>query len=116
MDFDMKTSLPIVTTDNIVGYKVTEVKGLVWSSSVKSKSILKDIMAMFRIIWGGNVDEYWELIHEARHEILLKLNENTKEMGANAVISLKLTSSQIVPGTVEVMAYGTAVVVEKEKK
>ena len=108
--------IPIITTDFIPGYEIEEVKGLVWASSVKAKSIFKDIIAMFRVMWGGDVNEYWELINESRHEILEKINVNAKEMDANAVIKIRLTTAQIVPGTVEIMAYGTAVTIKQIKK
>lgn len=104
----------IVTTEYVPGYRIIEVRGLVWASSVRAKSIFKDIIAMFRIMYGGEVPEYWELINEARHEILAKLNRNAKELGANAIVDVNFITSQVVPGTIEIMAYGTAVKVEKE--
>lgn len=106
--------IQIVTAPYIEGYKIKEVKGLVWASSVRAKSIFKDIVAAFRVMAGGEVKEYWELLNEGRHEILKRLNKNTIEMGANAVVNVKLVTSQIVPGTIEILAYGTAVVIEKE--
>jgi uncharacterized protein YbjQ (UPF0145 family) len=114
-EVEITGGIPIVTTDSIKGYEIKEVKGLVWASSVKAKSIIKDIIAMFRVLWGGDVKEYWELINEARHEILRKLNKNADAMGANAIVKLYLTTSQVVPGTIEIMAYGTAVVIEPVK-
>ena len=116
MGTEIKEGIPIVTTESITGYEITEVKGLVWASSVKAKSIIKDIIAMFRVMWGGDIKEYWELINEARHEILKKLNENAKAMDANAIVKLRLTTSQVVPGTIEIMAYGTAVTIVPESK
>lgn len=113
---EVEKGIPIVTTETIAGYEIVEVKGLVWASSVKAKSIFQDIVAMFRIMWGGDVNEYWELVNEARHEILHRLNKNASEIEANAIVKLNLVTAQIVPGTVEIMAYGTAVVIEKEKR
>jgi uncharacterized protein YbjQ (UPF0145 family) len=105
----------IVTTSTVPGYENAEVKGLVWASSVRAKFILQDLVAMLRIIKGGEVHEYWELMNEARHDILQKLNKNAVELGANAIVSVKLVTSQVVPGTVEILAYGTAVVLKKKK-
>ncbi|MFH1588287.1 MAG: YbjQ family protein [Candidatus Diapherotrites archaeon] len=99
----------VVTTPFVPNYEIKEVKGLVWASSVKAKFILEDIIATFRILLGGNIPEYWHLIDEARREVLRELTENAKKMDADAVISFKLMSSQIVPGTIEIMGYGTAV-------
>lgn len=111
---EKEKGIHIVTTEYVPGYKIKEVKGLVWASSVRAKSILKDLIAMARITYGGEVHEYWELINEARHEILIKLNRNAKEIGANAIVDINLVTSQVVPGTIEIMAYGTAVLIEKE--
>ena len=104
----------IVSLDNVPGYRTVEIKGLVWASSVRAKFILSDLIAMGRILLGGEIHEYRDLMNETRHEILQRLNKNTKEMGANAVLNVRMVSSQIVPGTVEILAYGTAAIIEKE--
>ena len=111
----MPEGIHIVTTPFVTGYKIKCVKGLVWASSVRAKFILKDLIAMVRIIIGGEVKEYWELLNEARADIIKKLNENAAAMGANAVINVKFTTSQIMPGTIEILAYGTAVEIVPEK-
>jgi len=107
-------TIHIVTTPKVPGYKIKEVRGFVWASSVRAKFFLQDLKAMVRIFLGGEINEYYDLLNEARREILYKLNHNAKAMDANAVISVKLLATQIVPGTVEILAYGTAVKVEKK--
>lgn len=105
----------IASCESIPNYKITCIKGLVWASNVRSVFILKDIIALGRIIAGGEVKEYTELANEARHDVLKKINENTKKINANAVIGLRMVTSQIVPGTIETLAFGTAVCIEKIK-
>ena len=105
--------IPIVSTENIPGYRLKEFKGLVWASSVRSKFFLQDISALFRMLLGGEIPEYMELTNEARQEVLDRLNENAKKLGANAVVAVELLSVPIVPGAIEILAYGTAVVAEK---
>ncbi len=106
----------IVTSNFIPGFKVKEVKGLVWASSVRSKFFLEDLKAHIRMFLGGEVNEYTNLLNEGRWEIMNKLNSNAKKMNANAVIDMKMATSQLIGSTVEMLAYGTAVVIEKEKK
>jgi uncharacterized protein YbjQ (UPF0145 family) len=114
LDTTQREFVHIVTTPFVPGHRVTAVKGLVWANSVKARSILKDIVAMVRVILGGEVWEYTQLLNEARHEIMLKLNENAKRLKANGIINVKISTAQIVPGTVEILAYGTAVELEPE--
>lgn len=109
-----ETGIQIVTSHFIPGYEIKEVKGLVWGSSVRAKFILKDLVAGLRVMAGGEVKEYWELLNETRHDVLKQLNVNANTLGANAIINVKMATSQVVPGTIELLAYGTAVVIEKE--
>lgn len=113
---DSSALIPIVTTSVIQGFEIKEVKGMVWASSVRAKSFLQDLKALFRVFLGGEVKEYTSLLNDTRRDILLRLNTNAKKMGANAVVDVDMVSTQVVPGTVEILAYGTAVVVEETKK
>ncbi len=106
----------IVTSDEIPGYRIREVKGFVWGTTVRAKSIGKDLIALGRTIVGGEVVEYTNMINEARKYVLERLARNAKALGANAVISIRMGTAQIIPGTIEIFAYGTAVVVEEEKR
>lgn len=109
-----KEYIPIVSTNFIPGHKVKELKGLVWATSIRAKNFFQDLAAIARIFIGGEIHEYMDLTNEARQEVLKKLNENAKFLGGNAIIGVKLVTSQIVPGTIEILAYGTAVLIEKE--
>ncbi len=103
----------IVTTEQIPGFRVKEVKGLVWASSVRSKFVLKELKALMQVMMGGEIKEYWQLVNETRHAIITQLNRNARKMGANAIIGLHMATSQVIPGTVEILGFGTAVVIEK---
>lgn len=105
----------IVTSSTIPGFTIRETKGLVWASTVRAKNILEDLRALSGVVVGGEIREYVGLVNEARHEIFKRLNINAKAMGANAVVDVRLNTSTLVPGTVEIMAYGTAVVIASEK-
>lgn len=103
----------VVTTEELPGYNIKEVKGLVWGTTVRSKFVGKDILALLRILVGGEIPEYVEMINEAKRYVIEKMVSNAKLLGANAVIETRInTTSQVVPGAVEICVYGTAVVVE----
>ena len=107
--------MQLVTTENIPGYKIEEVKGFVWSTSVRSKFIGKDLIAVLRIFVGGEIIEYTEMVNEAKKQVTKKLLRNAKALGANAVIGARFsTSSQIVPGAIEISMFGTAVKIKKK--
>lgn len=103
----------VVTTEGLPGYNIKEVKGLVWGTTVRSKFVGKDILALMRILVGGEIPEYVEMINEAKRYVIEKMVSNAKLLGANAVVKTRInTTSQVVPGAVEIYAYGTAVVAE----
>lgn len=86
-----------------------EVKGMVRGSSIKAKHLGKDILAFFRMLVGGNVVEYAELLENAREEALKQMISEAEGMGANAVIGVRFSTSQIAQGVAEIIVYGTAV-------
>ena len=104
----------IVTTDEIPGKKVTRVLGLVRSSTVRARHLGRDIMALLRGLVGGEIHEYTKLLAESREHSLDRLVTEAKGLGANAVVCLRFMTSQVAPNMAELLAYGTAVVVEDE--
>lgn len=113
----MKEVVQIVSTETLPGYEIEEVKGLVWGTTVRSKFFGKELVATTRILMGGEIPEYVEMINEAKSFVIKKLVKNAKTLGANAVIGTRIsTTSQVLPGAVEVTAFGTAVKVKKVKK
>ena len=105
----------IVTTEYIPGMKVTEVKGLVRGNAVRARAIGRDITAALRNIIGGEVPEYTRLLTETREIAIQRMIEQAQELGANAIVGTRLvTAAGIAAGASEILAYGTAVVVEEE--
>ncbi|MGE5390313.1 MAG: heavy metal-binding domain-containing protein [Deltaproteobacteria bacterium] len=104
----------IVTTENIKGYKVTDVKGQVFGVVVRSRGLGGNIIAVFRSLFGGEIHEYTSLLEDTRKQAIDRLVKNAQAMGANAVVMMRFDSSEIGQTMSEVVAYGTAVVVEKE--
>jgi uncharacterized protein YbjQ (UPF0145 family) len=107
----------VVSTEGVPGYDITSVKGLVWGTSVRSKFVGKDMLAILRVLVGGEIKEYTGMVNEARRYVVERMVDNARALGANAVVSTRIGSpSQIVPGTVEIFAYGTAVIIEPKPK
>ena len=102
----------IVTTDRICGKRVVRTLGLVRGNTIRARHIGKDIMAVMRNIVGGEVSEYTKLLAESREQALDRLMAQARELGANAIISLRFSTSMIMGGSAELLAYGTAVVLE----
>jgi len=102
-----------VTTENIPGYRVTDVKGQVFGVVVRSRGLAGNVMAGLRSIFGGEITEYTSLLEETRRHAVDRLVKNAKLMGGNAVVMMRFDSSEIGQTMSEIVAYGTAVVVEK---
>lgn len=104
----------ITTTDFIPGKKIKRVVGLVKGNTVRARNIGKDILAAFKNIVGGEIEEYTKLIAESREQALDRMKQNAEELGANAVISVRFGTSYVMQNAAEILAYGTAVIVEDE--
>lgn len=104
----------VVTTENIKGYKVTDVKGQSFGVVVRSRGLGGNIIAGLRSLVGGEIHEYTSLLEDTRKQAIDRLVKNAQAMGANAVVMMRFDSSEIGQTMSEIVAYGTAVVVEKE--
>jgi len=103
----------IVTTNlEIAGKRIVRTVGLVKGNTIRARHLGRDIAAFFRNIVGGEVREYTKLIAEAREQALDRMIEDARAKGANAIIMVRFSTSQIMQGAAELLAYGTAVVVE----
>lgn len=102
----------ILTIENVPGKQITEVKGLVKGSTVRCKNIGKDITSSFKNLVGGEMNSYNEMLTEARQIAIGRMVDEATAMGANAVIGMRLVSSAVAAGAAEMVAYGTAVVIE----
>jgi uncharacterized protein YbjQ (UPF0145 family) len=103
----------VVTTENLTGYRVVEVKGQVFGLVVRSRGLAGNILAGLRSIFGGEITEYTELLEEARRHAIDRMVKNAALMHANAIVMMRFDSSEIGQTMSEIVAYGTAVVVEK---
>ncbi len=102
----------VVTTENIPGYRVREMKGQCFGVVVRSRGLGGNIIASLRTIIGGEIKEYTSLLEEARRHAVDRLVANASLMGANAVVMMRFDSSEIGQIMSEIVAYGTAVVIE----
>lgn len=105
----------LVTTPDIPGKKVLSTLGIVKGSTIRAKHIGKDISSVFRQIVGGEMKEYSEmLLNEARQFATQLMVQEAEALGANAVINVRYSSSSVMQGAAEVLAYGTAVIFEEQ--
>ena len=102
----------VVNTESLPGYRIVKTLGIVQGNTVRAKHIGRDIAAGFKNIVGGELKGYTELLTESRREALERMLAQAKELGANAVVNVRFTTSSVTQGAAELYAYGTAVVVE----
>ncbi len=103
----------ITTSTSLEGYKVIKQLGLVRGITVRSRSVLGNLAGGFMTIFGGRSTIYTELCEKTREEALQLMIKHGQEMGANAIINMRYDANEVMSGLTEVLAYGTAVVVEK---
>jgi uncharacterized protein YbjQ (UPF0145 family) len=102
----------IVTTNEVPGYAIEAVLGEVMGMTVRSANIGANFVAGFRAIGGGEVTEYTQLVYESRNEVMNRMWSDAQRRGANAIVGMRFDSSEIGNSLTEIVAYGTAVVVE----
>jgi uncharacterized protein YbjQ (UPF0145 family) len=102
----------ITTSNDITGKRIVKTLGLVKGNTIRARHIGRDIMALLRHIVGGEVTDYTKMMAESREQALDRMSQEARELGANAIISLRFSTSFIMAGAAEILAYGTAVVVE----
>ncbi|HVS12538.1 MAG TPA: YbjQ family protein [Thermoanaerobaculia bacterium] len=98
------------TTEEVPGRRVARVLGLVRGNTIRTRHVGKDIMAVLRGLVGGEVSEYTKLFAEAREQALDRMVEEAEELGGNAVIGVRFSTSMVMTSAAELLAYGTAVV------
>jgi len=104
----------VVNTETIPGMRVREVKGIVQGNTVRAKHVGRDIAASLKNIVGGELKGYTELLTEARRQALERMLAQAEQLGANAVLNVRFSTSAVTSGAAEIYAYGTAAVVEPE--
>jgi uncharacterized protein YbjQ (UPF0145 family) len=104
----------VVTSDTIPGYAITRVHGLVRGNTVRTRNFGVDFFAGLRNLVGGEVHGYTTMLAQSREQALDRLKHEALELGANAVVAVRITTSTVLAGAAEILAYGTAVSVQAE--
>ena len=101
--------MQITTTESIPGAEVAQILGIARGSTVRARNIGRDIFAGLKNIVGGEISEYTRLQAESREQAIQRMIQDAQNLGADAVINVRLTTAMIMQGTAEILAYGTAV-------
>ncbi len=104
----------VVTSETITGKRIVKTLGLVRGNTVRARHIGRDIMAGLRNIVGGEIPEYGKLIAESREQSLDRMIADSAKLGANAIVATRFSTSVMMGGAAELLAVGTAVIVEDE--
>jgi uncharacterized protein YbjQ (UPF0145 family) len=108
----MGANIMVTTTDNIPGKRIVKTLGLVRGNTIRARHIGRDIVAALRNLVGGEVTDYTKMMAEAREQALDRMLAEARALGANAVVGVRFATSFVMQGAAELLAYGTAVVVE----
>ena len=98
-----------VTTETIQGKEITESMGTVRGSTVRARNIGRDIFAGLKNIVGGEISEYTKLLADAREQAIKRMLDDASRLGADAIVNVRFTTSTVMQGAAEMLAYGTAV-------
>ncbi|TET65682.1 MAG: YbjQ family protein [Candidatus Zixiibacteriota bacterium] len=104
----------ITTSDTVAGKRIVETLGLVKGNTIRARHLGRDLLAALRNVVGGEVVDYTKMLAEAREQALDRMVAEAEKMGANAIVTLRFATSMLMQGAAELLAYGTAVVVEGE--
>ena len=104
----------ITPSSGVAGRRVTKTLGLVRGSTIRARHLGKDILAVFKNVVGGEIEEYTKMMAEAREQAVDRMVADAQAKGANAVVDLRFSTSYIMSAASEIMAYGTAVVIEDD--
>tara|TARA_B100001029_G_C14874189_1_gene346271 strand:- start:98 stop:412 length:315 start_codon:yes stop_codon:yes gene_type:complete len=99
----------LTTTDTLPDKKVVQVLGIARGSTVRTRNVGRDIFATIKHLIGGEISEYTKLQAESREEAIQRMKEDAVNLGADAIINVRLTTSVVMQGAAEILAYGTAV-------
>ncbi len=100
------------TTETIEGKKIVKQLGLVKGNTIRARHIGRDIMASLRNVVGGEITDYTKMMAESREQALDRMIKDAQNLGANAIVGVKFATSMVMQSASEILAYGTAVVVE----
>lgn len=101
----------VTTTPDIPGYRISRTFGLVRGSTIRSRHLGRDILASFRNLAGGEIEEYSKLMAEVREQAIDRMLEEAESLGANAVVAVRFQTTEVMKGAAEMLCYGTAVTI-----
>ncbi len=104
----------VTTTHTVAGKRIARTLGLVRGNTIRARHIGRDITAVLRNIVGGEISEYTKMMGEAREQALDRMVDEAKSLGANAVVGTRFMTSMLMAGAAELLAFGTAVVLEDD--
>ena len=104
----------VVTTSEVPGRRVVKVLGLARGNTIRARHIGHDFMAGLRNLVGGEITDYTKMLAEAREQSLDRMKEDARRLGGNAVVCMRFSTSYVMGGAAELLAFGTAVVIEEE--
>jgi uncharacterized protein YbjQ (UPF0145 family) len=104
----------LATTHTIAGKRIAKTVGIVRGSTVRARHAGKDLLAFLRNLVGGEILEYTKMLAESREQALDRMMSDAKKIGANAIVGVRFSTSDIAAGAAEILVYGTAVIVEDE--
>jgi uncharacterized protein YbjQ (UPF0145 family) len=102
----------VVTSETVAGKRIVRTLGLVRGNTIRARHVGKDILAALRNLVGGEIAEYTKMLAESREQALDRMVEEARDLGANAVTSVRFVTSEVMQGAAELLAYGTAVIIE----
>ena len=105
----------LVNTGDIPHKRVVKSLGLVEGNTIRARNLGRDIVALLKNVVGGEIEEYTKLLAQSREQVLDRMIASAEELGANAIIGVRFSTSYIMQSAAEVLVYGTAVIVEDEK-
>ncbi len=105
----------VITDKQIVGKRIVRTLGLVRGNTIRARHLGKDLLAILRNVVGGEISEYTKMMAESREQAIDRMVQEAEELGANAVICTRFATSMLMQGASELLAYGTAVVIEDER-
>lgn len=104
--------IPLSTTSELAGQRIVKVLGVVRGNSVRARHVGRDVLAVLRNLVGGEIREYTKLLAESREQAIDRMIDQATALGANAVVSMRFSTSMVMAASAELLAYGTAVIVE----
>lgn len=103
------------TSPTIAGHRIVRTIGIVRGNTIRARHLGKDILAAFKNMVGGEIEEYTKLMAESREQSLDRMTAEAESLGANAIVEIRFSTSMIMQAAAEILVYGTAVVVEPER-